>query len=97
MIKLLAREGLFRLLRSEQQQHCDIHKHFFGELLQKLPDFRFTLEAVPAVKVWIDDPETDRHWTVPAPFNLCLGVSTFICRQNVQDLLNLPIRVGASI
>lgn len=44
--------------------------------MQESPDFRLPLKAVSIVKIRIDDPETDRHGTVPTPFNLCLGVDT---------------------
>jgi hypothetical protein len=46
MVKLLTCEGIFRLLRGEQEQHGDIHKHFFRQLSKQLPDFRLACNAI---------------------------------------------------
>jgi hypothetical protein len=92
MIKLLTREGMFCLLRGEQGQHRDVHKHLFGQLSQQLPNFGLSFDAVQALKVRIDDPQANGHRIVSTPFNMRLRVSPFVCREDVQDLLNLPIR-----
>ena len=92
MFKLLTGKGLYCLLRREQEQHSDIDKHVLGEALQERPEFRFPLKAVFALKIRIDNPETDGYRTVSAPFNLCLGVETFVLCKNVQDLLDLWVR-----
>ena len=57
--------------------------------MQERPEFRFPLKAVFALKIRIDNPQTDRHGTVSAPFNLRLGVDTFVLRKDIQDLLDL--------
>src|SRR5712691_11736325 len=49
------------------------------------------------MKVRIENAQTDRHGTVPASFDLGLGVGTFVLRQDVQDLLDLWVRLGTSI
>lgn len=97
MLKLLTGVGLFCLLRGEQHEHRDIDKDFFGEPLQERPDFWLALQAVPAVKIWIDDPETDGHGTVPAPFNLGLGMGALVLREDIQDLLDLRVRLRTAI
>src|SRR5712691_3626757 len=97
MLKLLTVKGLCCLLRREKEQHRDIDKYLLGEPLQERPEFRFPLEAVFALKIRIDNPDTDGHGTVSAPFNLCLGVDTFVFCKNVQDLLDLWVRLRTSI
>src|SRR5574341_316312 len=97
MIKLLIREGMFCLCRGEQQQHCNIHKHLFWQLSQKLPDLGFAFDTVHSLKIRVDDPQTDGHRILPTPFNLCLRVVTFVLRKDVQDLLDLHVRCCTTI
>jgi hypothetical protein len=92
MLKLLTRVRLFCFLRGEQQEHRDIDKDVFGEPLEECPDFWLPLYTVPVMKIGINDPESDRHGTVPAPFDLCLGMGTLVLRENVQNLLDLRVR-----
>lgn len=97
MIKLLTRKGMFGLIRGEQKQHRDIYKHLFGELFQKLPDFRLAIEAIQPPKIRVDDPETYGNGIVPTPFDLRLRVGVFVLRKNIQNLLDLHIRFVTSI
>src|SRR6266702_912904 len=97
MIKLLAGEGLFCLLRGEQQHHRDIHKHLFGEPVQKFPDFWLALEAVHTLKVRVNNPEANGHWIVPTSLNLRVRVDVFILRKYVKDLLDLYVRSVTAI
>ena len=97
MIKLLTREGMFRLLGGEQQQHRDVYKHFFRQLAQQLPDFGLTCDAVHTLKIWVNNPEADGDWIVPTSFNLRLLVGAFVLRQDVQDLLDLYVRLCTAI
>jgi hypothetical protein len=49
------------------------------------------------LKVWVDDPETNGHGILPTPLNLHLRVSTFVFREDVQNLLDLHVRLFAAI
>ena len=97
MIKLLTREGMCCLFRGEQQQHCDVHKHLFGQLAQKLPDLGVAFDTVYGLKIWVDDPKADGHRVLPTPFNLCLRVVTCVLRKGVQDLLDFHVRFCTTI
>src|SRR5919202_4749581 len=97
MIKLLTREGMFCLLRGEQQQHGNVDKHLFRQLGQKPPDLGVAFDTVHGLKIWVDDPKADGHRVLPTPFNLCLWVVTFILNKGVQDLLDLYIRFCTTI
>jgi hypothetical protein len=97
MIKLLTREGMFCLLRGEQQQHRDVHKHFFRQLAQQLPDFGLAFDAAHTLKIWVNNSEADGDGIVPTSFNLHLLVGAFVLRQDVQDLLDLYVRFCTAI
>ena len=97
MIKLLTREGMCCLLGGEQQQHRDVHKHFFRQLAQQLPDFGLTCDAVHTLKIWVNNPEADGDGIVPTSFNLRLLVGAFVLRQDVEDLLDLYVRFCTAI
>ena len=40
----------------------DVHKHFFRQRSQQLPDFGLTCDTVHTLKIWINNPETDGDW-----------------------------------
>ena len=97
MIKLLARERMFGLFRGQEEEHRDIHEDLFGQLAQQLPDRGLPFDAVHTLKVRVDNAEANGHRVVPTAFNLRLWVRTFIGCQEVQNLLDLLIRLGTPI
>lgn len=71
--------------------------HVVRKLLEESPHVRLPLEAVLTLKIGIDKAQTDRHGTVSASCDLCLGMGTFVRRQNVQDLPDLGVWLGTSL
>ena len=53
--------------------------------------------AIHALKVWVDNSEADGHGVLPASFNLRQWVDAFVLRQDIQDLLDLHIRLCTAI
>jgi hypothetical protein len=89
--------GMFCLLQGEEEQHRDVHKHLFGQPFQQLSSCGLACNAVHALKVRVNDPEVNGHGILPTPFDLRLRVSPFVCREAVQNLLDLPIRLCTAI
>ena len=94
MIKLLTRERMCGLFRGQEEKHRDIHEDLFGQLAQQLPDRGLPFDAVHTLKVGVDNAQANGYRAVPTCFTLRLRVRTFIGCQDVQNLLDLPIRLG---
>ena len=97
MIKLLTRKRMCGLFRGQEEEHRDIHEDLFRQLAQQLPDRGLPFDAVHALKVRVDNAETNGYRVVPTCFNLRLRVRTFIGCQDVQNLLDLLIRLCTPI
>ena len=68
-----------------------------GSLLSSFQIAGLPFDAVHALKVRVDNAEANGHRVVPTSFNLRLRVRTFIFCQDVQNLLDLPIRLCTTI
>jgi hypothetical protein len=69
---------MFRLIGSEQQEHGDVHQHFFGQSVEELPDFRLAFKAITPLKIGVNDPETNGHGAVSASFNVRARMSALV-------------------
>jgi hypothetical protein len=97
MLKFLARKRMCGLFRGQEEKHRDIHEDLFGQLVQQLPDRGLPCDAVHPLKVRVDNAQANGYGVVPTAFNLCLRVQTFIGCEEIQNLLDLPIRLGTPI
>jgi hypothetical protein len=85
MLKLLKRQGVFRLLRRQEQHHRDLRLHFIGQTLQEFPNFVVAIDAVRVLKIGIDDTDPNGHGVLTLDCDVSVWVSDLVMGENPAD------------